>query len=76
MDIRMGQMGQIALPPEICRRYGLEPDAQVRLVEARGAILLVPLRDFTIEPALQQELADWQTAGMEAWDMFSYDADR
>jgi len=54
--------GQITLPGDLRARYGLTPEMPLRIIETRSGILLIPLRDAPMEAALQQELAEWQSA--------------
>lgn len=42
-EITVQPGGAIALPPQICQRYGLTANTAVRLVETASGILVVPL---------------------------------
>lgn len=71
MEIKVGEGGEVALPGEVCRRYGLKFNSPMRLVETENAILLVPLNDKSSE-ILEQEMQQWQSLAAEAWDLFPY----
>lgn len=72
MEIKVGAGGEVALPGEVCQRYGLKVDSPMRLIETENAILLVPLNDKPSEE-LEEELRQWQSLGAASWDMFPYD---
>lgn len=72
-SLTVGQKGEIALPDAVRERYGLLPQTQVRMIETRTGILLVPLTDAPMSAELAQELADWQALSAESWDMFPYE---
>lgn len=73
--LTIGPAGQIELPGEVRDRYGLSPSTPIRLVETRGGILLVPLGDGPMSPELTEELADWQTLGVNSWNQFPFNAE-
>ncbi len=58
-SLTVGRGGEIALPEAVRERYGLIPDAPVRVIETRTGILLVPLTDAQMSPELAWELAEW-----------------
>jgi bifunctional DNA-binding transcriptional regulator/antitoxin component of YhaV-PrlF toxin-antitoxin module len=72
-ELTVGRKGEIALPDATRERYGLTPDAPVRLIETRNGILLVPLTDAPMSVELAQELAEWQSLSAEVWEMFPYE---
>ncbi len=74
MEIKVGAGGEVALPVEVCRRYGLEANSPMRIIETENAILLVPLKDMPAD-SLEQELQQWQHLATKAWDLFPYDED-
>ena len=59
----IGMGGEIALPDALRERYGMVPNQEVRLVETRSGILLVPLTDAPMSAELTRELAEWQALG-------------
>ena len=65
--------GSIALPQAIRDRYGLIPNALIRLIETEEGILLVPLTSAPMGEALAAELAQWQALGAESWERFPYE---
>ena len=71
LTIRPG--GELTLPSELCLRYGFKPTTAVRVIETRTGILLIPLTDSPMLPALAQELTEWQTLGASTWENFPYD---
>jgi len=72
-SLNMKPSGEIVLPVEICRRYGLTPQTPLRIVETRSGVLLVPLTEEPMDPALRQELAEWQELGLKSWELFPYE---
>lgn len=68
MEIKVGAGGEVALPGEVCQRYGLKFDSPMRLIQTENAILLVPLNDKSSE-TLEQELQQWQSLATEAWEL-------
>ena len=72
-SLMVGQGGEIALPDEVRKQYGLLPDTSVRILLTRGGILLVPLTDAPMSPELAQELEEWQSLSGEAWETFPYE---
>ena len=74
-SLTVGTRGEIALPADLRQRYGFSPDTQVRIVETRHGILLVPLSDAPMSPELEQELAEWQALSVQTWTMFPYEDD-
>jgi bifunctional DNA-binding transcriptional regulator/antitoxin component of YhaV-PrlF toxin-antitoxin module len=71
--VTLGRGGELTLPDDVLRRYGLSPDQPIRIVETRGGLLLVPLGDEPMSPALADELRAWQDLAAEGWDAFPYD---
>ena len=69
----LGQGGKLTLPEDVLRRYALSPDRPIRLVETRGGLLLVPLGEEPVSPALVEDLKAWQDLASEGWDAFPYD---
>jgi hypothetical protein len=72
-SLMMKPGGEIALPPEVCQRYGLTADTPLRVIQTRTGILLVPLTNAPMAEDLQRELAEWQSLSAEAWSMFGYE---
>ena len=69
----VGRQGEIALPDEVREPHGLVPDTPLRIIETRTGILIVPLTDAPMSEDLAQELAFWQSAGLDAWGAFPYE---
>ncbi len=69
----IGKHGEITVPPELQARYQLCPDAPVRLVETRVGILIVPLTSAPLSDDMLQELAEWQSVGLQSWEQFPYE---
>lgn len=69
----VGREGEIALPDEVRERHGLVPDTPLRIIETRTGILIVPLTEEPPSEDLAQELALWQSAGLETWNLFPYE---
>ncbi|MBI3909761.1 MAG: AbrB/MazE/SpoVT family DNA-binding domain-containing protein [Armatimonadetes bacterium] len=74
--LTVGSEGEISLPDELRERYGLKPDTPVRVIETQSGLLLIPLTDAPISPELARELAEWQSASAETWDLFPYEEDQ
>lgn len=70
--ITVGEHGEMALPGQVRDRYGLCPNRQVRIVETRGGILLVPLTDAPMSEELRRELDEWQALGSQTLTAFTY----
>jgi bifunctional DNA-binding transcriptional regulator/antitoxin component of YhaV-PrlF toxin-antitoxin module len=67
--------GKISLPDEVRNHYGLAQDTQLRLIETRGGILLVPLTGEPMSESLARELDEWQSLGAVSFEMFPYEDD-
>ena len=67
--------GEIALPPDVCKRYGFHQGTSVRMIETGPGILLVPLTEKEMSPELAAELADWQALGQRSWERFPYESE-
>ena len=67
--------GKISLPDEVRNHYGLAQDTQLRLIETRSGILLVPLTGEPMSEALAHELDEWQSLGATSLEMFPYEDD-
>jgi hypothetical protein len=65
--------GELTLPPELCKRYGLTPATPIRVIETRTGLLLIPLTAGPMDPELARELAEWQELSATTWDMFPYE---
>lgn len=70
-----GPHGEIALPANLRARHGIGDDTPIRVIETRNGILLVPLTNEPMLPALAQELAEWQSLASSPWEMFDYQHD-
>jgi bifunctional DNA-binding transcriptional regulator/antitoxin component of YhaV-PrlF toxin-antitoxin module len=67
--------GEITLPAETCRRYGMTANTMVRLIETPSGVLLIPLTNEPMQPALRDELEQWQALAAESWDRFPYESE-
>jgi hypothetical protein len=65
--------GRIRLPEWLTDRYHLAPDTQLRIVEAKGGILLVPLTADPMSEELKAELSDWQTLAQSSLENFPFE---
>lgn len=65
--------GKIRLPESITDRYNLAPDTQLRVVETRSGILLIPLTGDPMSEQLQSELADWQALSQSSLDSLPFE---
>lgn len=65
--------GSVVLPAELRTRYHLEPATSVRVVETRHGLLLVPLTNAPMPPALESELAEWEALDATGWAQFPYE---
>jgi hypothetical protein len=65
--------GKIRLPERITDRYNLAPDTQLRVVETRSGILLIPLTADPMSEELQAELADWQALSQSSLESFPFE---
>jgi bifunctional DNA-binding transcriptional regulator/antitoxin component of YhaV-PrlF toxin-antitoxin module len=72
-NLTIGPRGEVLLPREVQKRYGLTPDVSIRIIETRSGSLLVPQTDVPMDEALAQELAEWQSLAAETWQMFPYE---
>ena len=73
--LTVGPGGEIELPDQVRKRYGIAPATPVRLIETRGGILLIPLSDAPMSADLANESAQWQAQGAEAWKMSPFEED-
>ena len=71
----IGDDGKLTLPLEIRTRYGFEPTKSVRIVETKSGLLIVPLTEEPISEALQQELQEWQSLGLDSLQMFPFESE-
>jgi hypothetical protein len=71
--LTIGRKGEIALPRELQERYRMTPDTPIRIIETREGILLIPLTEDPMSGELARELAEWQSLGALAWEMFPYE---
>lgn len=67
--------GKITLPPALRDRYGLDEDTPLRVIETRNGILLIPLTEEPMSPALAAELEAWQSLAAATFDQFPYEDD-
>ena len=67
--------GKLTLPRDVTRRYRLEDNAPVRMIETRNGILLIPLTDEPMSESLRAEIEEWQALGAESFDLFPYESD-
>jgi bifunctional DNA-binding transcriptional regulator/antitoxin component of YhaV-PrlF toxin-antitoxin module len=65
--------GRIQLPERITDRYNLAPDTQLRIIETRGGILLIPLTDDPISADLRAELDEWQSLAQRSLEVFPFE---
>ena len=72
--VAFGPGGELTLPEDVLRRCGLTPDRPVQVIETEGGLVLVPLHDGPVTPALAEELDAWQELAGEGWNDFPYDA--
>jgi hypothetical protein len=56
-------------------RHGIGDDTPIRVIETRNGILLVPLTNEPMSPALAQELAEWQSLAATSWELLDYQQD-
>ena len=71
--IIVGRSGEVTLPGDVRRRYGMSPDTTLRLVETQAGLLLVPITDVPMSEALALELSLWQELGRRSLEMFPYE---
>jgi bifunctional DNA-binding transcriptional regulator/antitoxin component of YhaV-PrlF toxin-antitoxin module len=71
--LTVGNGGEVKLPDQIRKRYGLSPSVALRVIETRGGILLVPQTEEPMNEELAKELEEWQALGGDAWGMFPYE---
>jgi bifunctional DNA-binding transcriptional regulator/antitoxin component of YhaV-PrlF toxin-antitoxin module len=64
--------GKVTIPEALRSRYGFEPNTPVRMIETQSGILLIPLTDAPMSNALKAELAEWQSLGTDALEMFPF----
>jgi hypothetical protein len=69
-DLVVDAGGLIRFSQRIIDRYNLAPDTQLRVVETRCGILLIPLIAGPMSEELQAELADWQALARRSLDSF------
>ena len=67
--------GRITLPKDVVGRYQLEDDTQLRMIETRNGILLIPLTKEPMSSALRAEIDKWQALGTESLGLFPYESD-
>jgi bifunctional DNA-binding transcriptional regulator/antitoxin component of YhaV-PrlF toxin-antitoxin module len=71
--LTVGPAGEIELPDGVRERYGIAPATPIRIIEASGGILLIPLSDEPMSAELAEEVAHWQALGAESWEMFPFE---
>ena len=64
--------GSVVLPAEMRHRYHLDTATEIRVVETRHGLLLVPMTDAPMSPELQRELAEWQSLDGASLEAFPY----
>lgn len=74
-SLTVGRRGEVGLPEELRKRYGIEPGTPVRVIETGSGVLLVPLTDAAPSAGLAGELAEWQSAAADTWNRFPYEED-
>ncbi len=74
-NLTVGLHGEIILPDELRERYGLTPEAPVRVVETRAGVLIIPIHDGPMSEELADELADWRALGADVLSSFPYEVD-
>ena len=67
MNVTIGSHGEIRLPEDVARRYGTRAAREVRLLQTRSGILIVPLVEDQPSAELQSEIEMWQQAGEDVW---------
>ena len=70
--LKSGPRGEITLPVKLCERHGIAGDTPIRVIETRNGILLVPLSQEPMSPALAKELDDWQSLAADSWKNSEY----
>jgi hypothetical protein len=65
--------GTIRLPDQVLDRYRLGGETQLRMIETRNGILLVPLTNEPMSSELSDELEAWQKLGAENLEKFAYE---
>ncbi len=68
----IGNLGEIALPDDVRQRHGFLPSSQIRVIETRGGVLLIPLGDAPVSEELARELEEWRALGAATWESFPY----
>jgi bifunctional DNA-binding transcriptional regulator/antitoxin component of YhaV-PrlF toxin-antitoxin module len=65
--------GSVVLPAELRQRYHLDSCTAIRVVETRHGLLLVPLTNEPMPPALVREQDEWRSLDAAGWDAFPYE---
>ena len=65
----------LALPPDLCRRYGLAPHTPLRLVPTRNGILIVPLTPAFQSEEARREVDAWQLGNTRATTLIPCETD-
>lgn len=65
--------GKVTLPIEVQDRYGMVENTAIRIIETQKGVLLIPLTDEPMNAELAAEINEWQSIGVESWDMFPYE---
>ena len=73
--LKSGPRGEIILPKNLRARHGIAQATPIRIIETRNGILLIPLTEEPMSPALAQELKGWQSLSSSVWEMFDYDSE-
>jgi bifunctional DNA-binding transcriptional regulator/antitoxin component of YhaV-PrlF toxin-antitoxin module len=73
MTVTIEDDGKLILPETVCDRYRLQPGVPLRMIETQHGILLIPLTNTPMEPALAEELRAWQALGADSLSMFPYE---
>jgi bifunctional DNA-binding transcriptional regulator/antitoxin component of YhaV-PrlF toxin-antitoxin module len=65
--------GRIKLPERIADKYNLAPDTQLRVIETRGGILLIPLTNDPMSEDLKVELSEWQALAQNSLEISPFE---
>ena len=64
--------GSVLLPADMRSRFHLAPSSEVRVIETRHGLLLVPLTTAPMSAELRRELGEWQSLDATGHDDFPY----
>jgi hypothetical protein len=71
--LMMEENVKLTLQSDILKRYRITKETQFRFIETQKGVLLIPLSGEPMNDELKNEIEDWQSLGVESWEVFDYE---